>query len=120
MAEHTHADHPWVEELPYAITVCDASGLITQMNSRAAEAFAEEGGRALIGQSLLGCHPERARAILEQLLATGRENIYSIEKEGRHKLIVQSPWYRDGQFAGLVELSIPLPEAIPHFNRDAP
>jgi hypothetical protein len=27
------------------------------------------------------------------------------------------PWYRDGVFAGVVELSVPIPDELPHFDR---
>lgn len=110
----------WVDEFPYAVTVCDTRGIITEMNNAAAEHLRDEGGRELIGSDVLACHPERAQTILKELLATARPNIYSIEKGGKRKLIVQSPWYQDGAFAGIVELSIVLPEVIPHFKRDAP
>ena len=31
----------------------------------------------------------------------------------------QAPnWYQDGKFAGVVELSIPIPDKLPHFDRD--
>ena len=108
----------WVNEFPYAVTVCDAQGIITEMNDAAAASFQESGGRNLIGTDLLACHPEHAQKIVQELLATARPNIYSIEKGGKRKLIVQSPWYRDGQFSGIVELSIVLPDTIPHFVRD--
>ena len=44
-------------------------------------------------------------------------NVYTIEKHGIKKLIYQAPWYRDGEFAGLVELAIELPAELPHFVR---
>jgi transcriptional regulator with PAS, ATPase and Fis domain len=109
----------WVNEFPYAVTVCDAQGIIAEMNDAATAAFHDSGGRNLIGSDLLACHPEHAQGIVKGLLATARPNIYTIEKGGKQKLIVQSPWYRDGQFAGIVELSIVLPETIPHFVRDS-
>jgi hypothetical protein len=34
------------------------------------------------------------------------------------KLIHQIPWYKDGVFSGVVELSFVLPETLPHFVRD--
>lgn len=114
----THAPNAWVNEFPYAVTVCDAQGIITEMNDAAAASFQESGGRNLIGTDLLACHPEHAQKIVNDLLTTPRPNIYSIEKGGKRKLIVQSPWYRDGEFAGIVELSIELPDTIPHFIRD--
>jgi transcriptional regulator with PAS, ATPase and Fis domain len=110
--------HAWVQAFPSPVTVCDRNGIITEMNDAAAESFVDSGGRALLGQSLLDCHPEPARSVVRDLLATGRTNIYTIQKNGRRKLIVQSPWYHDEQRAGIVELSIPLPDIIPHFDRD--
>ena len=36
-------------------------------------------------------------------------NCYTIEKNGRRKLIYQAPWYEGGRYMGLVELAIELP-----------
>ncbi|MHB8836515.1 MAG: hypothetical protein ACYC9Y_12540 [Candidatus Methylomirabilia bacterium] len=36
-------DHPWVKEFGAAITVCDAEGIIVEMNNRAAHVFREQG-----------------------------------------------------------------------------
>jgi len=107
----------WVKELKVAITVCDRAGVALEMNDRAAETHAEDGGRALIGKSLLDCHPERARAVFEKLLETGALNVYTIEKNGVKKLIYQAPWTVDGEFRGIVELSLPIPFEVPHFVR---
>ena len=35
------------------------------------------------------------------------------------KLIYQAPWYRDGAYAGFVELSLVVPFELPHFVRGA-
>lgn len=110
--------HPWVEEFPAAITACDARGTILDMNRRAEETFRKDGGRALIGSDVLACHPEPARAKLASLLEGGKRNVYTIEKGGVRKLIYQSPWYKDGHFAGMVELSLEIPTRIPHFVRE--
>lgn len=110
--------HAWVDEFPAAITVCDKNGVVLEMNGRSCETFKDDGGAALIGTSLLACHPPAARAALQQLLETGHSNTYTIEKGGRKKLIFQSPWYNEGVYSGFVEVSIPLPDSIPHFNRD--
>ncbi len=107
----------WTQQFPAAITVCDAQGMILYMNDKSAQTFAKDGGAALIGSSLLDCHPEPARSKLQSLLEAPRTNVYSIEKNGVHKLIFQSPWYQDGQFAGLVELSLEIPNPLPHFVR---
>jgi len=94
----------WVKELKAAITVCDRDGVALEMNDRAAETFASDGGRALVGKSILDCHPERARALFEELLRTGGTNVYTIEKAGVKKLIYQAPWYEGGEYRGIVEL----------------
>jgi transcriptional regulator with PAS, ATPase and Fis domain len=107
----------WVKDFPAAITVCDANGLIVAMNDRAIATFEKDGGTALIGKNLLDCHPESSRTKLRELLASQRSNCYTIEKDGIHKLIYQSPWYDHGQYAGLVEISLEIPHPMPHFVR---
>jgi transcriptional regulator with PAS, ATPase and Fis domain len=107
----------WVKELRAAITVCDREGVALEMNDRAAETHAKDGGRELIGKSLLDCHPERAREIFEELLKTAETNVYTIEKDGVKKLIYQAPWFRNGVCQGFVELSLPIPFEMPHFVR---
>ncbi len=111
------AEGAWVKELKAAITVCDREGVALEMNDRAAVTHATDGGRALIGRSILDCHPERARALFEELLRTGGTNVYTIEKDGVKKLIYQAPWYLDGEYQGIVELSLPIPFELPHFVR---
>jgi PAS domain-containing protein len=112
------ANHAWVEEFPGAVTVCDREGRILEMNRRAVEAFAADGGAALLGRNLLACHPEPARTKLAELLAGRRANVYTIERRGVRKLIYQSPWYDGGEYRGFVELSLVLPVDMPHFVRD--
>jgi len=108
----------WVKEFPGAITVSNAEGRILAMNDKSAEVFREDGGASLVGRNVLDCHPEPARSKLRDMLESGRANVYTIQKNGRRKLIYQSPWYRDGKYAGLVELSLEIPWEMPHFNRD--
>jgi PAS domain S-box-containing protein len=107
----------WVEELGAAITVCDAEGRIVEMNAESARTFAGDGGRALLGRSVLDCHPEPARRKVEELLVTRETNVYTIEKDGRKKLVYQAPWFEKGEFRGLVELVLPIPSEMPHFVR---
>ncbi len=111
------SDHAWVDEFPASVIVCDANGIIVEMNARAARNYERDGGRALIGKNLLDCHPEPARTKTQRLLETQQKNVYTIEKKGARKLIYQSPWYREGKFAGLVELSLEIPTEMPHFVR---
>jgi transcriptional regulator with PAS, ATPase and Fis domain len=111
------ADYSWVKEFPGAITVCDRDGIILAMNDKSCKTFQADGGAKLIGSNLLDCHPEPARAKLQQLLATQQANVYTIEKKGVKKLIYQTPWYADGEYRGFVELSLEIPFDMPHFIR---
>lgn len=111
-------DNDWVAGLPVAITVTTADGTIIAMNPRARDTFAKDGGGALIGRSVFDCHPEPARTRTLDLFASRTPNHYTITKEGQKKVIHQIPWFQDGVFAGFVEISIPIPEKMPHFSRD--
>jgi len=111
------ADFLWVKEFPGAVTVCDSKGIILEMNDRAVRFFQDQGGEKLIGTNLLDCHPDDARAKLKQLMDDQLVNVYTIEKNGVTKFIYQTPWYRDGVYSGFVEISIEIPERIPHFVR---
>lgn len=111
-------ENPWVREFPPAITVCDADGTILSMNDRSILTFAEDGGAQLIGKNLLDCHQEPARSKVASLLESGIPNVYTIEKAGVKKLIYQSPWFEHGRICGFVEIALPIPPTIPHFNRD--
>ena len=109
----------WIDNLPAAITVTDAVGTIVAMNERACESFAESGGGALVGRSVFDCHPEPALTKTRELYARRQPNHYTIRKGGQRKVIHQIPWLRDGAFAGFVEISIPIPDELPHFDRGA-
>jgi len=107
----------FLKETPFAVTVCDNDGIIVYMNDKASATWEARGGASLIGKSLYDCHGERATAMIKNMLATGSTNAYTILKNGQKKLIYQSPWHKDGKVAGLIELSIVIPEEMPHFVR---
>lgn len=107
----------WIKEFSGAITVCDTEGIILDMNEKAIRTFADDGGAKLIGTNLLDCHPEPSRSKVIELLKSHRENIYTIEKNAIKKLVYQSPWFKDGKYAGLVELSLEIPSEMRHFVR---
>ncbi len=109
--------HEWVEEFPGAVTVCDREGIILAMNDRSAASFGKEGGRELIGRNLIDCHPEPAKSKVRGMLASGKLNAYTIEKNGVWKLIYQAPWYEKGEYRGFVEFALEIPETLPHFIR---
>jgi hypothetical protein len=110
-------EHAWLKEFPGAVTVCDSDGTALEMNDKAVKTFEADGGLALIGKNQLDCHPAKARAELERLMAERQPNIYTIEKNGVKKLIYQSPWYHDGEYAGFIEMSLEIPFEMPHFVR---
>jgi len=105
------------KSFPGSMTVCDRDGVILEMNDRARETFASDGGEKLLGTNVLDCHPEPARTKLKGLLAEGRTNTYTIEKNGVKKLIYQAPWMEKGGYRGFLELSLVLPPVLPHFVR---
>jgi len=107
----------WTKEFPGAMYVSDPQGILIWMNDVAARDVTKEGGQKLIGTNMLDCHPEPSRTMVKEMLAEHRANIYTIEKNGVKKLIYQTPWYQDGQYAGLVEIDLPIPVEMPHFVR---
>lgn len=102
----------WVKEIDIAITVSDKNGKFIEMNDKSVKTFANEGGAELIGSDILNCHNENSKNIIRDIKDSGRKNIYIVEKEGQRKLIYQSPWTKDGEPQGLIELSIVLPDEI--------
>jgi len=112
------SEHLWVKNFPGAITVCDTEGIILEMNQAACEVFRQDGGEKLVGSNLFECHPEKARLQLEDLMEKQQANVYTIEKHGKKKLIYQTPWYRDGRYAGFIELALVIPIEMPHFIRE--
>lgn len=109
--------HNWIKEFPSAITVCSAEGMILEMNDKSAEAFEKDGGLNLIGQNLIECHPEPSKSKLKEMLKNQSKNVYTIETNGKKKLIFQSPWYENGKYMGFTEISHEIPADMPHFNR---
>jgi len=105
----------YFEELPMAITISDTEGNILDMNRKSADV--NNKGEKMIGANLYNCHPPRAAAILRSLYEEQRKNVYTIEKNGVKKLIYQVPWYEDGKFGGLIELSMEIPFEMPHYVR---
>jgi hypothetical protein len=107
----------WVKQLPAEITVCDDKGIILEMNTSAAELFQEDGGGNLLGTNLLDCHPEPSRTKLAGMLEKPASNAYFETEKGEKRFFFQSPWFKDGEYAGFVEISFPVSDQIPHFKR---
>ena len=108
----------WVKTFPGAIMATDKDGMITDMNDRCAETYKNSGGYDLLGTSALACHKGTSLKKIEALYRSQEVNVYSITKNGKKKLIYQAPYFEDGVFEGMVELSLPIPDTIHHYNRD--
>lgn len=107
----------WAKGMNCAVTVCDAECRIIYMNDKARETFSSHGD--LIGKNLVDCHSDRSVSIIRRLLDDGGVNCYTIKKRGRRKLIYQTAWRNcDGRVAGLVEISMVIPDQMPHYDRD--
>ncbi|MGD0115955.1 MAG: PAS domain-containing protein [Dehalococcoidia bacterium] len=111
------AENEWVKGFPAPVVVSDVGGTIVEMNAKAVEWFANRGGRDLLGKSLFEVHQEPSQSKIKELLGTKGTNVYTIERDGVRTLVYQSPWYRDGTLAGLVELLLAVPPEIPHHVR---
>lgn len=105
-------DIPWADEIDGAVTVCDTEGTVLYQNGRSIAVNGDVRGR-----SLLPCHNERSRTLIRRLLDEGGRNVYTIEKQGVRKLIYQTVWRENGEVRGLVELSLEIPETMPHYIR---
>jgi hypothetical protein len=95
-----------------SVTVCDKNGIILYMNQKAINTFGNK-----LGENLFHCHPLAAQEKIKYLLQTGETNVYTIEKKGIKKMIYQTPWYANGEIAGLIEYSFSIPFDMPHFIR---
>ena len=107
----------WSDQFEGAVTICNRDGIVTYMNETSKKQFAKEGGADLIGKNLLNCHSEESRMKLIGMLESPSTNIYTIEKAGVKKIINQSPYYENGVFSGMIEISFVLPEPMAHHIR---
>jgi len=78
-----------------AVVLCDLEHTIIYMNPAAGERYAKRGGMALVGKSLLDCHPPQANEMIEKVVAwfresAGHDRIYTFrnEKENRDVYMV--------------------------------
>ena len=108
----------WIDKLDGNVIVSDAAGKIIYMNEKAISAYEKDGGKDLIGKDLLECHSESSRKKILEIMRSGRKNVYTIGKKGKKKIIYQSPWFVDGNFRGIIELSLEIPFEMPHYIRD--
>ena len=105
----------YLENVAFATTVCDKDGVVLYQNAPARK---RDGG--VVGQNLYDCHGKKSREMIRHMIETGESNTYEIIKHGKHRLLHQTPWFKEpgGEVAGLIEVSIELPDEYPTFNRD--
>ncbi len=71
-----------------------------------------------MGADAAKCHHGATKQKFVELLKNQNVHCYTIQKNGARKLIYQAPVYKNGEFSGYVELSLPIPEDLPHFVRN--
>ena len=108
-------NYEWAKEMKCAVTVCDTEGVVLYMNDKACKTFASHGN--MIGKCMFECHSQRSLDKIHEMLTQGTCNCYTIQKGEVKKMIYQTPWFENGKVAGLVELSMEIPEEMPHFVR---
>jgi transcriptional regulator with PAS, ATPase and Fis domain len=101
----------WIEKLDGNVIVSDAEGTIIYMNEKAISNYEKEGGKNLLGKNLMDCHNESSRQKILEIMTTHKNNVYTIE------IIYQSPWFKDGEFRGIIEFSLEIPFNMPHYIR---
>lgn len=104
----------YFEEADIALTVCDKEGKILEMNRQSRQVNLKSAEDSLLGCNVLDCHPEPARSMLKQMMDLELKHVYTIEKNGKKKLIYQIPWYADGVYSGFIELSMIIPFEMEH------
>jgi transcriptional regulator with PAS, ATPase and Fis domain len=108
----------WVEEFPGMISVCDADGKILVLNKQISEYFSSMGGKKLIGSNLFDCHGQTSGQEIHHLMEMKEANVYIAEENGGRELVIHSPWFIEGEFAGLVEITLPLKGKIKVRKKD--
>lgn len=73
-----------------AVVLCDLSHTIIYMNPAAGERYAQSGGVALEGKSLLSCHTPKANEMIEKVVAWFAESrehnlIYTFRNDQENK-----------------------------------
>ncbi|NLI10548.1 MAG: hypothetical protein GX447_07335 [Elusimicrobia bacterium] len=105
-----------LEKAPFALTFADKNCRIEWMNEKAKSVFSKY-GNDLTGKNLKDCHNALSKEKIDDMYSKKTINAYTIEKNGIKKLIYQFPVYDENEFAGYGELSLEIPDDMPHFKR---
>ena len=84
-----------------AVVLCDLNHTVIYMNPAAGERYAKQGGMALVGRSLLDCHPPQANEMIEKVVAWFQESrehnlIYTFRNEKENKDVYMVALRDDG------------------------
>lgn len=105
----------YLENTAFAATVCDKEGFVLYQNAHARKRDGD-----VVGKNLYNCHSRKSQDLIRHMIDTGESNTYETIHHGQRRLIHQTPWFEEsgGTVAGLIEISIDLPDNYPVFNRD--
>lgn len=105
----------YLEKVGFAATVCDKNGIVLYQNQCAID----RDGVAL-GKNLYNCHNKKSQETIRRMIETGESNTYEVVRNGKRRLLHQTPWFEknSSEVAGLIEISVNLPNEYPVFNRD--
>ncbi len=107
----------WHKGVKVGITVSDEERTILYMNDTALKIFERSGGSKLIGKNLLDCHPDFAQHSVLSLFEKKKNNCYTVVIDGIKYMLYQSPWFKEGEFAGFVEFIYSLPAEIKQLKK---
>ncbi len=94
--------HPkWADKNQAAITVTDKDDIIIYMNEKSIKTFDSYGGADIIGTNVKQWHNENSNKIIDEIKETRTANAYTIEKNGVKKLIYQTPYFENDEYAGI-------------------
>jgi len=95
----------WAKEIDATLIVTDANNIVIHVNEAACEVFK---ATKLVGTELIAHHPKWAIPAVEELLDKKKPDCYTTETpQGKH-FVYHTPWFKDGEYAGFVELVIPI------------
>ena len=109
----------WHKYFPGAITVTDENGDLTYMNDASKARPEMQVGYDLIGHNAITCHKESTQPKVQKLYDEHLFNIYMIKLNGQKQLVYMAPYFVDGEFKGITELVLYMPDEVPFFDRDA-
>ena len=92
-----------------AVVICDLEHTIIYMNPAAIDRYAKWGGKALMGKSLMNCHTEKSREMIQKVVdwfkASGDNNlVYTFFNEKENKDVYMVALRNDnGELIGYYE-----------------